>query len=81
MIATETLPALKCSMCGVTDEQHRSLYATPLGQLSFTFHPDKGEPVCGEVLLCRPCTHGVLPRRLLRAAGVAERQLAPEVWS
>ena len=81
MIATEPVTALKCSMCGVSDEQHRSLYTTPLGHLSFTFRPDKGTPVRGEVLLCRPCTHGILPRRLLRAAGVADRDLAPEVWS
>ena len=57
------------------------MYATPLGKLNFTFRPDKGAPVRGEVLLCRPCTHGVLPRRLLRAAGVADGQLAPEVFA
>ena len=32
----------KCSLCGVTEDEHRTLYGTPLGHLAFSFQPDKG---------------------------------------
>ncbi len=81
MAFAKPAPESKCALCGVTEAEHRELYGTPLGHLKFTFAPDKGDPVCGEALLCRPCTHGILPRRLLHAAGVADEELSAEVWS
>ncbi len=81
MSTAEPLPGSKCSLCGVSEDEHRELYGTPLGQLTFAFQPDKGPPLRGQALLCRPCTHGVLPRRLLHAAGVTDDELAPDVWN
>ena len=71
----------KCSLCGVTAAEHQELYGTPLGRLSFDFQPDKGAALRGAVLLCRPCTHDILPRRLLHAAGVTDADLAADVWN
>jgi hypothetical protein len=74
-------PASKCSLCGVSELAHRELYGTSLGHLTFSFQPDKGATLHGEALLCRPCTHGTLPRRLLHAAGVSDDELAPDIWN
>jgi hypothetical protein len=81
MSVPEPVAALKCSLCGITAVEHQELYGTPLGRLAFDFHPDKGAPLRGAVLLCRPCTHDVLPRRLLHAAGVTDNELAADVWN
>jgi hypothetical protein len=81
MSTPESPPAPKCALCGLTEAEHRELYGTPLAHLCFSFQPDKGPLLRGEALLCRPCTHGMLPRRLLHAAGVSDHELAPEVWS
>jgi hypothetical protein len=81
MSITERPRASKCSLCGVTEQEHQELYGTPLGHLSFSFQPDKGPALRGEAMLCRPCTHGTLPRRLLHAAGVSDDELAPDVWN
>jgi hypothetical protein len=70
----------KCSQCGLTDESHRDLYGTPLALLEFTFHPDQGPVLQGEVHLCRPCTHEVLSRRILHAAGITDEALSAETW-
>ena len=75
-----THPVLKCSQCGITEEAHRELYQTSLGLLTFVFKPDQGPTLQGEVHLCRPCTHEVLPRRLLHAAGISDAALAPSTW-
>jgi hypothetical protein len=81
MSSPENPSAAKCSLCGVTESEHRELYGTSLGQLTFSFQPDKGPAVRGQIRLCRPCTHGVLSRRLLHAAGVPDEVLAPDVWN
>ena len=81
MNSPEPPAAAKCSLCGLTEAEHQALYQTPLGHLTFCFQPDKGAPVRGAALLCRPCTHEVLPRRLLHAAGVGDAELAADVWN
>lgn len=72
--------ALKCSQCGITQEAHRELYGTPLGMMTFTFRPDRGPTIEGQIYLCRPCTHEVLSRRLLHAAGVPDKALSTNTW-
>ena len=74
-------PEIKCGLCGINEAEHRELYNTAPGLLAFTFQPDTGAGVRGQVYLCRPCTHSVLPRRLLHAAGVPDEALAPEIWT
>lgn len=70
----------KCAQCGITEKAHQDLYATPLGRLAFTFQPDQGPGIQGEVHLCRPCTHEVLTERILAAAKVSPDALAPTTW-
>lgn len=70
----------KCAQCGITEESHHNLYGTYLGRLRFTFEPDTGRRLEGEIHLCRPCTHEVLSTRLLRAAGIGDQALAAETW-
>ena len=76
----EPKEGLHCSQCGISELAHRELYETPLGVLTFTFQPDLGEPIHGRVSLCRPCTHEVLSRRMLNAAGVSDEALSAETW-
>jgi hypothetical protein len=71
---------LKCGECGIGEAEHRELYHTGLGLLNFSFQPDQGSRIEGQLRLCRPCTHEVLSRRLLHAAGVREELLSPETW-
>lgn len=80
MTEHETKQELKCSQCGITEAAHREMYATPLGLLTFTFQPDQGACIQGKVHLCRPCTHEVLSRRILHAAGISDDSLPPETW-
>lgn len=80
MLSTTTDVQLVCSQCGLTEESHRNLYGTPLGLLEFTFHPDQGTDLTGEIHLCRPCTHEVLSRRILKAAGISDDALAATIW-
>lgn len=70
----------KCSQCGIAEAAHRELYGTSLGLLSFNFRPDQGPVLQGEVYLCRPCTHEVLSRRILHAAGITDDALAAGTW-
>lgn len=73
-------PELKCGECGIGEAEHRQLYGTSLGLLAFSFRPDQGPRIEGQLRLCRPCTHEVLPRRLLQAAGVPEAALSAQTW-
>lgn len=81
MLTVQRVETLKCSQCGISEESHRELYGTALGVLTFSFKPDHGETIHGQVHLCRPCTHEVLPRRLLKAAGVREEELKRDIWN
>ena len=77
--ATPQIPT--CSQCGISEDSHRELYETPLGVLTFTFQPGRGNTISGQIHLCRPCTHEVLSRRILNAAGVFDEALPVETWS
>ncbi len=70
----------KCAQCGIRETAHRDLYSTPLGILTFSFQPDEGSLIEGQVRLCRPCTHEILSRRILHAAGVPSEALVAEIW-
>jgi hypothetical protein len=70
----------KCGHCGITEDAHLELYGTSLGFLTFNFRPDQGPILEGEVYLCRPCTHEVLSRRILHAAGIGDKALMAETW-
>ncbi len=80
MVVSGTQHLHKCAQCGLTEEAHRELYGTPLAMLAFTFRPDQGPVLQGEVHLCRPCTHEVLSRRILHAAGIGDDALSAETW-
>jgi len=80
MIATEKQQIVQCSQCGISEAYHRELYGTPLGVMTFAFQPDRGEKIQGRIRLCRPCTHEVLSRRILNAAGVPDDALPVETW-
>ncbi len=71
---------LKCSECGISEAEHRDLYGTPLGTLTFTLQPDQGPPLSGRLRLCRPCTPTVLSRKLLHVAGISDQALSPAGW-
>jgi hypothetical protein len=70
----------KCSECEITEAEHRELYGTPLGTLTFTLQPDAGPPLSGRLRLCRPCTPTVLSRKLLNKAGIPDEALSPAGW-
>jgi hypothetical protein len=80
MVAIASPVETKCAQCGFSEAHHRDLYGTPLGVLTFTFQPDQGPTLKGQLRLCRPCTHEVLSRRLLRQAGIASETLPAETW-
>ena len=80
MTGSVTPPSQKCAQCGITEDAHRDLYHTSLGLLTFVFRPDQGPTLQGEVYLCRPCTHEVLPRRILHAAGISDDALSAGTW-
>lgn len=71
----------KCAQCGISESSHRELYGTSLGDLNFSFQPDQGPRINGQVYLCRPCTHEVLPHRILQAAGVHDDELVAGTWN
>ena len=80
MAASESKPTVQCAQCGIAEADHRDMYGTPLGLLTFTFEPPQGAAIEGRVHLCRPCTHEVLSRRILHAAGIADEALPVQTW-
>ena len=81
MATSKSFDEVTCAECGISESGHRKLYGTPLGVLTFTFQPDQGPALQGDLRLCRPCTHEVLSRRLLSKAGVGAEVLSAETWS
>lgn len=81
MSATETQNTLKCDECGISQTEHQGLYGTALGVLTFTFQPDHGDTIHGQIHLCRPCTHDVLSRRILESARVPPEMMSPDIWT
>jgi hypothetical protein len=59
-------PGPHCSLCGITDEEHRERYGVSLGLLSYSLDPGCGEEIEGQLHLCRLCTQEHLPLRLLQ---------------
>lgn len=80
MLTKERAHVCQCSQCGISETYHRELYGTPLGVMTFTFQPERGDLIEGRIYLCRPCTHEVLSRRILNAAGVSDDALPVETW-